>query len=220
MSTDPHLHHGHDHAHDHGDAHAPIEHDHNVRAESRLLEQALRELLIEKNVFSAQDIQRQIELTESRNPGVGARVVARAWVNPGFKRALLEEPKAALRAEFDLDMSNTPELEVVENTPERHYMIVCTLCSCYPRAVLGVPPAWYKSREYRARAVIEPRAVLAEFGTAVPDDVEVRVVDSTADLRYMVLPMRPAGTEAMTEQQLAELVTRDSMIGVARAKQP
>ena len=211
----------HDHDHDHGkDPHAVLEDDSHVRPESLLLERAIRELLIEKNVFTAADVQRQIEFTDSRTPSLGAKVVARAWTDAAFKQELLTDAKAALAKHFDLDMNNSPELAVVENTPDVHYLIVCTLCSCYPRAVLGVPPAWYKNREYRARAVIEPRAVLAEFGTTIPDDVEVRIVDSTADLRYMVLPARPRGTEVMNESDLAELVTRDSMIGVTQAKQP
>ena len=213
------THEHHDHDHDHGaNPHAPIEDDSKVRPESLLLERAIRELLIEKNVFTAADVQRQIEFTDSRTPALGAKVVARAWTDAAFKRELLTDAKAALAKHFDLDMSNSPELAVVESTASTHYMIVCTLCSCYPRAVLGVPPAWYKNREYRARAVIEPRAVLAEFGTQLPDDVEVRIVDSTADLRYMVLPMRPAGTEQMNEEELAQLVTRDSMIGTGLPK--
>jgi nitrile hydratase alpha subunit len=210
-------HHHHDHAHD---PHAPIEDQGAPRPESRLLEQALRELLIEKGVFSADDIRRQIELTESRTPELGAKVVARAWVDPEFRQRLLADAKTTISAFLDIDLSHTPELMVVENTAAVHHVICCTLCSCYPRAVLGIPPAWYKSREYRSRVVAEPRAVLAEFGTVVPDDVEIRVVDSTADLRYIVLPRRPAGTEGMDEQALARLVTRDSMVGVAHALAP
>jgi nitrile hydratase alpha subunit len=205
----------HDHDHTHADdAHAPINESTPYRPESLLLEQALRELLIENNVFTAEDLQRQIEDTESRNPGMGAKVVARAWVDPRFKARLLANAKAAV-TELGIDVSNAPELRVVENTRSVHHMIVCTLCSCYPKMLLGIPPAWYKNPEYRARTVIEPRAVLKEFGTELADDVEVRVVDSTADLRYMVLPARPAGTEHLSEQRLAELVNRDSMIGVS-----
>ncbi len=208
----------HDHTHphdDHGrDAHAPVNETHGVRADSALLERALRELLIEKNYFTATDIQRQIELTESRNPELGARVIAHAWADPGYKAWLLENAKAAIESFLKIDLNLTPELVVVENTRERHHVICCTLCSCYPRAVLGIPPAWYKSPEYRSRVVVEPRAVLAEFGTALPVDVEIRVVDSTADMRYMVLPLRPRNTDTLSETELAALVTRDSMIGV------
>ena len=211
--------HAHVHEHDHLEAHAPIEEQAGYRPESLLLEQALRELLIENDVFTAADIQRQIEDMESRNPGLGARVVARAWVDADFKAKLIADPKPALTA-FGIDVANTPELKVVENTERVHHMIVCTLCSCYPKMLLGIPPAWYKSREYRSRAVIEPRAVLKEFGCEVPKDVEVRVVDSTADLRYFVLPRRPAGTEGWNEARLAELVNRDSTIGVSFARAP
>ena len=211
--------HAHAHHHDDDDPHAPIEQHADYRPESLLLEQALRELLIENNVFTAVDIQRQIEDTESRNPGLGAKVVAHAWVDAEFKARLLTDPKPALEA-FGVDISNSPELKVVENTEGVHHMIVCTLCSCYPKMLLGIPPAWYKSREYRSRAVIEPRTVLKEFGCEVPNDVEVRVVDSTADLRYFVLAKRPAGTEGFSEARLAELVNRDSMIGVSFAREP
>jgi len=217
-------HHHHDHTHhDHGDAHdphAPVNEAHGVSEESTLLERALRELLIEKNVFGADDLRRQIELTESRTPELGARVVARAWTDPQYKARLLAEPKAAIESLLGIDLNLTPELTVVENTAARHHVICCTLCSCYPRAVLGIPPAWYKSPEYRARVVREPRAVLGEFGTRVPDDVEIRVVDSTADMRYIVLPLRPAGTERMNEDELVTLITRDSMIGVSVVSGP
>jgi nitrile hydratase alpha subunit len=211
--------HAHPHPHDHPDPHAPIEETPDYRPESLLLERALRELLIENNVFTAYDIQRQIEDTESRNPGLGAKVVAHAWADPEFKARLLADPKPALEA-FGVDVSNSPELKVVENTERVHHMIVCTLCSCYPKMLLGIPPAWYKSPEYRSRAVIEPRSVLREFGCVVPADVEVRVVDSTADLRYVVLPRRPGGSEGWSEERLAELVNRDSMIGVSFARAP
>ena len=217
-------HHHHDNTHhDHSDAHdphAPVNEAHGVSEESALLERALRELLIEKNVFGADDLRRQIELTESRTPELGARVVARAWTDPQYKARLLAEPKAAIESLLGIDLNLTPELTVVENTATRHHVICCTLCSCYPRAVLGIPPAWYKSPEYRARVVREPRAVLGEFGTSVPDDVEIRVVDSTADMRYIVLPLRPAGTERMNEDELVTLITRDSMIGVSVVSGP
>jgi hypothetical protein len=207
--------HDHDHPHEGADPHAPVNEVHGVRPESALLERALRELLIGKKIFSAADIQRQIELTESRTPELGARVVARAWIDDGYKAWLLEDAKAAIEDLLKIDLNLTPELVVVENTRQRHHVICCTLCSCYPRAVLGIPPAWYKSPAYRSRVVSEPRAVLAEFGTALPDDTEIRVVDSTADMRYMVLPRRPEGTARLDEAALAALVTRDSMIGVA-----
>jgi len=208
-----HIHPHHDHGHAH-DPHAPVNESHGVRPESALLERALRELLIEKNVFTAADLQRQIELTESRNPELGARVVAHAWTDPQYKAWLLKDAKAAIENFLGIDLNLTPDLVVVENTPERHHVICCTLCSCYPRAVLGIPPAWYKSTEYRARVVSEPRAVLAEFGTQLSDAIEIRVVDSTADLRYMVLPRRPSHTVHMSEAELVPLITRDSMIGV------
>src|SRR3954465_4988450 len=213
MSNDHHHHHG--HAHGEHDPHAPVNESHGVNAESALLERATRELLIEKNVFSADDLRRQIELTESRTPELGAKVVAHAWCDPQYKAQLLADAKPAIEIFLGIDLNLTPELTVVENTPARHHVICCTLCSCYPRAVLGIPPAWYNSAEYRARVVREPRRVLAEFGTRVPDDVEIRVVDSTADMRYIVLPLRPAGTERMSEEELTALVTRDSMIGVS-----
>ncbi len=215
MSGDHHHPHDHDHAHEHGhDPHAPVNEAHGVLAESALLERALRELLLEKKVFTADELRRQIELTESRTPELGARVVAHAWTDPAYKAQLLADAKPAIERFLGIDLHLTPELTVVENTAARHHVICCTLCSCYPRAVLGIPPAWYKSSEYRARVVREPRQVLAEFGTRLPDEVEIRVVDSTADMRYMVLPLRPAHTDHMTEAELVALISRDSMIGV------
>lgn len=187
--------------------------------EAKLLEQALRELLIEKGVFTAADIQRQIEDMDSRSPMLGARIVAKAWADPAFKAALVADTKQAVQG-MGIDTFGWPELSVVENTAARHHVVVCTLCSCYPKVILGIPPVWYKAKAYRSRTVVEPRAVLKEFGTELPDDVEVRVVDSTADLRYLVLPMRPAGTEGWDEERLATLVSRDSMIGVSQARQP
>ncbi len=179
---------------------------------------AMRELLIEKGVFTAADERREIEAMEARSPANGARIVARAWTNPDYKARLLADGSAAAR-ERGVDVGPT-RLVVVENTARLHNVIVCTLCSCYPRMVLGLPPAWYKSASYRARVVREPRAVLAEFGATIADGVEVRVHDSTADMRYLVLPLRPAGAEGWSEVQLATLVTRDSMIGVAPALSP
>ena len=180
---------------------------------------AMEELLLEKGVLSKEDVRRQIEYMEARTPANGARLVAKAWVDPDFKARLLSDTKAAA-LELGIDASGPVEFVVVENTPEVHNLIVCTLCSCYPRAILGRPPDWYKSFNYRSRAVKEPRAVMHEFGFEPPDDVEVVVHDSTADMRYMVLPMRPPGTDDMSEEELAELVTRDSLIGVTPAREP
>jgi nitrile hydratase len=181
--------------------------------ESQRLESAVRELLIEKGIFSMPDLHRTLEVIDSWTPALGARLVARAWVDPEFKARLLSDAPAAAR---ELGIASGPaHLVVLENTSERHNVIVCTLCSCYPKPILGIPPDWYKSRAYRSRVVREPRAVLTEFGTVLPEDQAVHVHDSTADLRYLVLPMRPAETEGLTEDELAALVTRDSMIGVA-----
>ena len=215
----PHDHHDHDHHHDHGDG-APYRHPPRPDTDDRIgyyqaMEIAVRDLLIEKGVITAEDVRRAIEAMDARTPAQGGRIVARAWLDPAFKARLLADGNAAA-AELGID-AGPYKLIVVENTPTLHNMIVCTLCSCYPRMVLGLPPDWYKSRAYRSRAVREPRAVLREFGTAIPDNVEVRVHDSTADCRYLVLPERPGGTEKMSEAELAALVTRDSMIGVARA---
>jgi nitrile hydratase alpha subunit len=210
--------HHHDHHHTHDHVHDPI-HAHEPRPEYARLERAVRELLIAKGVLTAEDIRKQIELMDSRSPAMGAKIVARAWVDPAFKKRLLANAKAAAE-EMGVDTANTAEVVALENTQARHHVVVCTLCSCYPKAILGVPPAWYKSSAYRARTVKEPRQVLAEFGTTLPDDVEIRVVDSTADMRYLVIPMRPSGTEGWSEDRLAALVGRDSMIGVALAATP
>jgi nitrile hydratase len=179
------------------------------------MEAAVRELLIKKGIITAHELQRVIETTEARDGGVlGKKVVARAWVDPDFKSLLLREGNAAI-AKFGFSLGGVTELAVVENTPSVHNIIVCTLCSCYPRGLLGLPPSWYKSKEYRSRVIREPREVLAEFGTIIQSGVEVRVHDSLADLRYMVLPMRPANTEGFSETALVDLVTRDSMVGVS-----
>ena len=174
---------------------------------------AIEALLLEKGVLAEPEIQDRVSYMESRSPENGARLVARAWVDPEFKARLLSEPKTAA-LELGIDASGPVEFVVVENTPEVHNLIVCTLCSCYPRAILGRPPDWYKSFAYRSRAVREPRAVMREFGFEPPGGVEVVVHDSTADVRYMVLPMRPPGTEGLDEENLAALVTRDALIGV------
>ncbi len=195
----------------------PIQNDDRPPLEAETLETSVRELLMEKGVISAEEIREMMEIMDGRNPELGAKIIARAWVDEDFKQRLLSEGDAAVR-EFGIDMRPT-ELCVVENTDEVHNMVVCTLCSCYPRPILGRPPAWYKRRDYRARAVREPRAVLAEFGTTIPEGKQLRVHDSNADLRYLVLPQRPAGTDGWSEEQLAELVSRDSMIGVADVRQ-
>ena len=203
--------------HVHSHRHPPAADDPSSGCEP--LERAIRELLIEKGILDAAAIQRRIEAMDSLTPANGARLVARAWADPDYKARLLEDA-AGLLAEEGYELEHSPTVRVVENTGRVHNVIVCTLCSCYPRMVLGLPPAWYKKKAYRARVVREPRAVLAEFGTKLPDDVEVRVHDSTADLRYIVLPRRPEGTEDMDEDALAALVTRDALIGTAPARAP
>ena len=201
------------HGHDHGDERVFQPDIEDLPASDfELTAQAVRELLIEKGVITAAEIRAVVEGLDSIEPSLGGRIVARAWTDPEFRRRLLDNGTEAVRA-FGVDMGEA-DLAVVENTPDRHNLIVCTLCSCYPRQVLGLPPDWYKSRSYRSRAVIEPRAVLREFGTEIPDDVAVNVQDSTAELRYMVLPMRPAGTAGWSEEHLAAIVTRDSLVGV------
>ena len=201
-----------EHHHEHPHAHPPAP-DAPPPGYYEIMETAVRELLVEKKVIGPGDIRRQIEILDSRSPALGSTVVARAWVDPGFRARLLADGRAACE-EFGISFYDDTELIVLENTERVHNLIVCTLCSCYPRPVLGLPPDWYKAKPYRARAVKEPRAVLAEFGTIIPDDVEIRVSDSTAAVRYLVLPLRPLGTENYTEEQLAALVTRDAMIGV------
>ena len=174
---------------------------------------AIEALLLEKEVLTEPEVQDSISYMEARSPANGAKLVARAWLDPDFKELLLSDGKAAAK-ELGMDPEHPAEFIVAENTPEVHNLIVCTLCSCYPRAILGRPPDWYKSFAYRSRAVREPRAVMREFGFEPPEGVEVLVHDSTADVRYMVLPMRPPGTEGMDEEELAGLVTRDSLVGV------
>jgi nitrile hydratase len=184
----------------------------------RAMEIALRELLVDKGVFTADDIRRRVEDMDKRSPAQGARVVAKAWVDPEYRSLLLSDGgEACVVAGLD---RGPYKLVVVENTSDTHNVIVCTLCSCYPRWLLGLPPDWYKSRAYRSRIVREPRVVLREFGTEIPDEVTVRVHDSTAEMRYLVLPQRPAGTEGWDEERLAQLVTRDAMIGVSLPRQP
>jgi nitrile hydratase len=182
------------------------------------LEIAVRELLIKKGLITPDEVRRTVEAMDARSPALGAKIVARAWTDSDYKTRLLEDGSAAAR-ELGIEVGAT-KLVVVENTSQVHNLVVCTLCSCYPRMILGLPPDWYKSKAYRSRAVREPRAVLAEFGTHIPESVEVRVHDSTATIRYLVLPQRPALTEGMEAEALAALVTRDSMIGVTIVNAP
>ena len=211
-------HHGHDHHHDHGHHH---DHDHqDVPSDIALRVKALESLLTEKEMVDPAALDEIVDSYENRiGPQNGARVVARAWTDPGFRERLLADGTSAI-GELDYLGGQGEHMKVVENTDTIHNVIVCTLCSCYPWPTLGLPPTWYKSSAYRARAVIEPREVLREFGLDLPHDVEVRVWDSTAEIRYLVLPQRPSGTEGMTEEELAALVTRDSMVGVARVAPP
>jgi nitrile hydratase len=213
--------HDHDHHdHDQGDPHAPRkDHDAGPAGAYEVLEEAVRSLLIEKGVLTPQEIAASVDLMDSRSPALGATVVARAWADPAFKKLLLKDTRAALM-QMGIDIGAAPEFSTVENTSQVHNVIVCTLCSCYPKMLLGIPPAWYKSLAYRSRTVVDPRGVLAEFGVEVPKDVEVRVHDSTADLRYVVLPMRPKGTKGWSEERLAAIVTRDCMIGTALPQVP
>ncbi len=219
-TTDPHAHGHHHHDHDHhhhghNHPHDPIEVSEGA-SEYEIMVHAIKELLIEKGVITGEDIRKTLEFMDTRTPALGAKVVARAWTDPEFKKRLLANGTSAV-AEMGIPMGDA-ELIVVENSKDVHNVIVCTLCSCYPRTVLGLPPDWYKSRNYRSRVVVEPRAVLKEFGTELPDSVTLRTHDSNADMRYLVLPERPAGTEGWSQEQLAAIVTRDCMVGVAFPK--
>ena len=223
-TTDPHGHthhpdhdhdHGHDHRHGHNHPHDPIEVSEGA-GEYEIMVHAIKELLIEKGVITGEDIRKTLEFMDTRTPALGAKVVARAWTDPEFKKRLLANGTAAV-AEMGIPMGDA-ELIVVENSKDVHNVIVCTLCSCYPRTVLGLPPDWYKSRNYRSRMVVEPRAVLKEFGTQLPESVTLRTHDSNADMRYLVLPERPAGTAGWSQEQLAAIVSRDCMVGVAVPK--
>jgi len=202
-----------EHGHGHGHSHDPITAGGEPAAAARA--RALEELLVEKGIVQRKDVRRNIDRLVSRSPADGARVVAHAWVDPEFKERLLADARAAAQ-ELGLNPGPSPVVVAVEYTETVHHMVVCTLCSCYPRALLGPPPDWYKSFPYRSRAVSDPHGVLAEFGVELDDGVELRVLDSTADVRYLVLPRRPAGTEGLSEEELAALVTRDAMIGVAQ----
>lgn len=206
-------------AHDHPHDHHHHDHDHGQEPPSdwALRVKALESLMVEKGLVDPAALDAIIETYEHKvGPRNGARVVARAWSDPAYKARLMEDATAAI-AELGYGGRQGEHMVVVENTDAVHNMVVCTLCSCYPWSVLGLPPVWYKSSPYRSRAVIDPRGVLAEFGLSLPDEVEVRVWDSTAEIRYLVLPQRPAGTEHLNEEALAALVNRDSMIGVALA---
>ena len=204
-------HHNHDHPHD------PIGRDDEPAAAARV--RAFEDLLVEKGVLPHEEVRAHIDWLVSRTPAHGARLVARAWIDPAFReRALDDARKAAL--ELGLDPGEAPQVVALENTADVHHMDVCTLCSCYPKALLGPPPDWYKSLPYRSRAVSDPRGVLEEFGLELDDRVEVRVVDSTADIRYIVIPQRPTGSDDLDEDALAAIVTRDSMIGVAQPSAP
>ena len=201
----------HDHDHD------PITTSGEPHAAARV--RALEELLVEKGIVTHAELRRRIDWLVSRAPADGARLVARAWVDDGFRQRLLADAREAA-LEVGVDPGPSPVVVALENRDDVHHVVVCTLCSCYPRALLGPPPDWYKSLPYRSRTVSDPRGVLREFGLTLDDDTEVRVVDSTADIRYLVLPRRPGDTESLDEGELASLVTRDSMIGVADALSP
>lgn len=211
---------GNTHGHDHDGYDVDPTHHHPPQPDledtplvrHQVMQMAVTSLLVEKGIFSADDMRAQVERMDALNPSTGARLVARAWADDAFGERLLADSRAAA-AELGIDIGPIPIL-VMANTPRTHNLVVCTLCSCYPKFLLGLPPDWYKSRNYRRRAVREPRRVLAEFGTDLDPDVSIRVHDSTADMRYLILPMRPAGTDGMSEEDLAGLVTRDALIGV------
>ena len=213
----------HDHDHFHHEGLSPSGHPYRQDNDTPLtywqqMEIAMRELLIEKGITTPAEIAAQIDAMDARSPAQGAAVVARAWTDDAFKSRLLNDAAEASR-EMGFDIGPL-KLIAMENTPQIHNIIVCTLCSCYPRNLLGLPPDWYKTRAYRSRVVSEPRAVLREFGVELPDSTQIRVHDSTADMRYIVLPARPSGTEDLSEADLAKLVTRDSMIGTGLPRQP
>jgi nitrile hydratase len=202
-------------SHDHD--HEPVTTTADPPAAARV--RALADLLVERAIVTREELRQRMDRLVSRTPADGARLVARAWVDDDFRRRLLTDAREAA-LELDLDPGEAPVVVALENTEDVHHLVVCTLCSCYPRALLGPPPDWYKSLPYRSRAVSDPRGVLDEFGVTLDAGTEVRVVDSTADIRYLVIPRRPAGTDSLDEEALAGLVTRDSMIGVAHALSP
>ncbi|MGQ4807562.1 Low-molecular weight cobalt-containing nitrile hydratase subunit alpha [Candidatus Entotheonellaceae bacterium PAL068K] len=195
------------------------EHDVDETARYPLMTEAIRHILVEKGIITADDVRHLVEQMDARSDATGGAIVARAWVDPAFKERLLANGKEAI-AELGLPKVDASHLIVIENTETVHNVVVCTLCSCYPILILGLPPEWYKSKAYRSRVVIEPRAVLKEFGTELADQVTVRVHDSNADMRYLVLPMRPQGTEDWSEDELARIVTRDCMVGVTVPRIP
>ena len=207
-------------AHDHHDHHHDHDHGQEPPSDIALRVKALESVLVEKGLVDAAALDAIVDYYENRvGPRNGARVVARAWTDPDYRARLLDDATAAI-AELDFSGRQGEHMVAVENGPKVHNLVVCTLCSCYPRSVLGRPPAWYKSRAYRARAVRDPRGVLAEFGTHLPEGTSIRVHDSNAELRYLVVPRRPAGTEGWDAAALEKLVTRDAMIGVTEARQP
>ena len=203
-----------DHGHENGHSHGENAEYYSKRA------QAMQVLLIEKGVCTLDDILTMADKIDSRSPEDGAKILAHAWVDPEYKKRLLANAEAAF-LELGYDLPETsPKITVLENTNDVHNMAVCTLCSCFPRAIIGRPPAWYKELSYRSKVVVDPRGVLQEFGTVLDEAVQVRVIDSSADYRYLILPSRPAGTEDMTEEELAKLITQESMIGVGLALSP
>ena len=203
-----------DHGHENGHSHGENAEYYSKRA------QAMQVLLIEKGVCTLDDILTMADKIDSRSPEDGAKILAHAWVDPDYKKRLLANAEAAF-LELGYDLPETsPKITVLENTNDIHNMAVCTLCSCFPRAIIGRPPAWYKELSYRSKVVVDPRGVLQEFGTVLDEAVQVRVIDSSADYRYLILPSRPAGTEDMTEEELAKLITQESMIGVGLALSP
>lgn len=205
--------HGHDQ--DHGHHHGPFQPDIEDRplTHYQAMTEAVAELLLAKGIIEPAELRKMLEAIDAKSPAAGSKMVAKAWTDPAFKQRLLEDVNAAA-SELGIDAGGIP-IKALENTETTHNVVVCTLCSCYPRLLIGLPPDWYKARAYRSRVIREPRAVLREFGTVIPDDVEVRVHDSTADLRYLVIPRRPDGTEGWNAEKLEALVTRDTMIGVA-----
>lgn len=203
-----------DHGHENGHSHGENSEYYSKRA------QAMQALLIEKGVCTLDDILTMADKIDSRSPEDGAKILAHAWVDPDYKNRLLANAEAAF-LELGYDLPETsPKITVLENTDDVHNMAVCTLCSCFPRAIIGRPPAWYKELSYRSKVVVDPRGVLQEFGTVLDEATQVRVIDSSADYRYLILPNRPAGTENMTEEELAKLITQESMIGVGLALSP
>jgi len=203
-----------DHGHENGHSHGENSEYYSKRA------QAMQALLIEKGVCTLDDILTMADKIDSRSPEDGAKILAHAWVDPDYKKRLLANAEAAF-LELGYDLPETsPKITVLENTDDVHNMAVCTLCSCFPRAIIGRPPAWYKELSYRSKVVVDPRGVLQEFGTVLDEAVQVRVIDSSADYRYLILPNRPAGTESLTEEELAKLITQESMIGVGLALSP